>query len=307
MKKTVKVFVGILFLSTSIAYAATTIFSDVAADHWASESIDWVNSTGLMKGPGDKPGLFEPGEPVNRAQLATAMQRFYSFLHGDVVTMERKLTQMEKRIEDLEEQLGIEPGSSVLHPLVDSRLTLAEALEDLSPVCPEKIKQRQVLVDVLYVSFDGKIHQGQIVVDKDLAPDVVAVFKVILEEKFPVESVIPVSRFAWSDDQSMDANNSSAFNYRHIAGSPNLSEHAKGWALDINPKLNPFIKGVNSEIVQPAGAVYDPSKPGTLTPDSPIVKKFEALGWEWGGTWETNSQGIPVKDYQHFEKTPVGV
>ncbi|MFH1245830.1 MAG: M15 family metallopeptidase [Candidatus Omnitrophota bacterium] len=42
------------------------------------------------------------------------------------------------------------------------------------------------------------------------------------------------------------------------------------------------------------------SKPGTLTPDGPIVETFLRLGWTWGGNGNT------LKDYQHFEKVPAG-
>ena len=96
-----------------------------------------------------------------------------------------------------------------------------------------------------------------------------------------------------SDDQSMLADNTSAFNYRTATGSKHLSMHAYGFAIDINPAQNPYIKG---NIVLPPGAVYDTAKPGTLGANSPIVKTFKRLGWTWGGDWKS------LKDYQHFEK-----
>ena len=71
--------------------------------------------------------------------------------------------------------------------------------------------------------------------------------------------------------------------------------HAYGYAIDINPVQNPYIKG---KAVFPPGAVYNTHKPGTLTYYSPIVKAFIRLGWTWGGNWNS------LKDYQHFEKEP---
>jgi len=71
--------------------------------------------------------------------------------------------------------------------------------------------------------------------------------------------------------------------------------HAYGYALDINPMQNPYIKG---KIVVPPGALYDINKPGTLISSSPVVKIFIRLGWTWGGNWKS------LKDYQHFEKIP---
>jgi peptidoglycan L-alanyl-D-glutamate endopeptidase CwlK len=125
------------------------------------------------------------------------------------------------------------------------------------------------------------------------------VFALALQEHFPIYSVIPVSdkRFRkdgrWDDELSMEANNTSAFNYREITGGGRLSNHAYGRAIDINTFQNPYIK---NGIVLPHGAKYDPSVAGTLTADHPIVRAFLQLGWVWGGNWTS------PKDYQHFEK-----
>ncbi|MFA5224842.1 MAG: M15 family metallopeptidase [Candidatus Omnitrophota bacterium] len=180
---------------------------------------------------------------------------------------------------------------------MDSNITLAEALRKFAP--PE-FKAKQRILDVLYYSFDGKVHKGQLVVDQRLLSDIRQVFQVALEDKFPINSVIPIShdRFhkngEWnSDGQSMLANNTSAFNYRKVTGGKKLSMHSYGFAVDINPLQNPYIKG---EIILPAGAIYDPAEPGTLTRDCPVVKAFISLGWTWGGDWRS------LKDYQHFEK-----
>jgi len=126
------------------------------------------------------------------------------------------------------------------------------------------------------------------------------VFDVALKEHFPIHSVIPISdkQFRkddrWDDDLSMEANNTSAFNYRFVTGSSHrLSEHAYGRSIDINPLQNPYIKG---DTILPKGAKYDPDVNGTLTTDHPIVLTFLRLGWEWGGNWTS------CRDYQHFEK-----
>ncbi|MDD5116584.1 MAG: M15 family metallopeptidase [Candidatus Omnitrophica bacterium] len=186
---------------------------------------------------------------------------------------------------------------TIENPIVDSNITLAEALRKYAP---DEIKERQRILDVLYYSFDGKVHRGQVVIEERLAGDLREVFQAALDTKFPIKSVIPISheRFyrdgEWnSDGQSMLLNNTSAFNYRKVTGGSKLSKHAYGFAIDINPVQNPYIKG---NIVLPEGAVYESSKPGTLTGDSPVVKVFKRLGWTWGGEWKT------LKDYQHFEK-----
>jgi hypothetical protein len=189
------------------------------------------------------------------------------------------------------------PAGSLENPIIDSNMSLSDALRKYAPF---EFKKRQRIIDLLYYSFDGKIHKGQLVIDERLIGDIREVFRVAFESKFPITSVIPIShdRFfkdgKWNeDDLSMLANNTSAFNYRLVTGGKSLSKHAYGFAIDINPVQNPYIK---ADIILPAGAVYDTSKPGTLGPDSPVVQTFLRLGWTWGGNWET------LKDYQHFEK-----
>lgn len=172
-------------------------------------------------------------------------------------------------------------------------MTLVKALAGLNPSCPPEIKDAQVLIDVLYYSTDGLIHQGQIVIDRRLADDVKTIFELALENYFPFASVIPISQFNWNDDDSMSVNNTSGFNYREVTGGGKLSNHAYGFAIDINPLTNPFIK---NDLTLPAAAVYNPKKPGALAADHIIVKTFLNLGWEWGGNWQS------LKDYQHFER-----
>lgn len=193
------------------------------------------------------------------------------------------------------------PRGTLKHPIIDSRMTELEAFEGLDPKCPEEIRKRQRLITVKYYSTDKQVHQGQLVIDKELKSDVEKVFALALKEQFPIYSVIPISdkRFRkgnrWDDDLSMEANNTSAFNYREVTGGGRLSNHAYGRAVDINTFLNPYIKG---NLILPHGATYDPKVAGTFTAESPVVREFLRLGWTWGGNWTS------PKDYQHFEKPP---
>lgn len=191
------------------------------------------------------------------------------------------------------------PTGTFKRPIIDSRMTDKEAFEGLDPKCPEDIRKSQKVIKLKYYSADGKIHQGQLVIDKELVKDIEKVFALALKEHFPIYSVIPISdqHFRkdghWDDELSMEANNTSAFNYREITGGGRLSNHAYGRAIDINTFLNPYIK---NGIVLPHGAKYDPSVAGTFTADHPIVQTFLHLGWTWGGNWTS------PRDYQHFEK-----
>jgi peptidoglycan LD-endopeptidase CwlK len=175
--------------------------------------------------------------------------------------------------------------------VIDSDYTMKEALEGIS--IPVNIVDNLRLVNVTYYSFDKRLHRGQLVIHKDLVDDIKEIFQVLRNKKFPVEKVIPIVKYKWSDEKSMRDNNTSAFNYRFIKGQDRLSNHATGRAIDINPFLNPQI---TDGVSYPSGAVYNPKVPGTISVNSLVAKEFKKRGWKWGGNWRT------TKDYQHFEK-----
>lgn len=170
-------------------------------------------------------------------------------------------------------------------------MTLAQALAG-SPAPPD-ILASQTLLSIPFIGFDDQTHLGELVVHRDLAIEVSEIFRQILLARFPIEQMIPVVTFAWSDDASMSAGNSSAFNFRVKVGKTQLSAHATGRAIDINPRQNPYING---DLVLPGGALYNPGAQGTLTPDCAAVRVFEKFGWTWGGRWTS------IRDYHHFEK-----
>ena len=175
--------------------------------------------------------------------------------------------------------------------IIDSNYTFEEIFSESQ--FPEKIRKNLKLVSVEYFSFDDKLHRGQILIHKNFANDIIEIFKVIKEKKFPVSKVIPINKYNWSDERSMNDNNTSAFNFRYIEGTSKLSSHAHGRAIDINPRLNPQFKDGK---YFPANTSYDINITGTIARNSFLVREFTKRGWKWGGLWRRN------KDYQHFEK-----
>lgn len=170
-------------------------------------------------------------------------------------------------------------------------MTLAQALEN-SPAPPD-ILANQTLLNIPFVDFEGQNQIGQLVLHRDLSSEVAELFRLLLVEGFPLGQMTPVAAFHWSDAASMEANNCSSFNYRVKVGKTELSAHATGRGLDINPRQNPYIRG---DLVLPSHAIYSPHAPGTLTGNSLAVQFLEGRGWTWGGRWNT------LKDYHHFEK-----
>lgn len=184
------------------------------------------------------------------------------------------------------------------------------------PQPPSTLVQCLVVKDIEYFDHQGILRKGKIVTNKDLANDLVAIFnaikvrnkKLLVQQQFPITSIIPVSdpRFNWSDDLSMNADNTSSYNYRLKTGGSGLSLHAVGRAVDVNTFCNPYIKNTgtgNPPIIEPKGAQYNPHDPCAISRATPngkfIINAFLSRGWKWGGDW-TNP-----KDYQHFEKPDI--
>jgi hypothetical protein len=176
--------------------------------------------------------------------------------------------------------------------ITDCNYTFEEAISGTK--APKHIINQLELITVKYYSMDGKIHQGQVLVNKKIAKDIIEIFNLMLEVKFPVYQVIPIVRYEWNDEKSMDANNTYCFCYRNIS----FSKHALGLAIDINPRQNPLIwkEGYKHKKNVPKGVVYNPEISGTFTQDNPVVLKFKSMGYKWGHEFRRNS------DTHHFEK-----
>jgi hypothetical protein len=176
--------------------------------------------------------------------------------------------------------------------IIDSAISFSEAIEGTT--APEQIVDSLALVDVLYYSFDGLRHQGQVIVNSALEDDIYEIFVLMEKLKFPVGRVIPSVAYLWDDHRSMADNNSSAFNFRVIEGTTKLSLHSFGRAVDINPVQNPVIYPNGG--IAPQDAKYSPSNAGTFSAKNQVVQEFIKRGWHWGGNFEQ------PKDYHHFEK-----
>ena len=161
------------------------------------------------------------------------------------------------------------------------------------PGCPVALSDLRYLT-VSYRGFDGADHQGELVVASSVAADVVDIFGELYGAGYPIASLRLVDDFGGSDDDSMAANNSSAFNCRPVTGGGGFSEHSYGTAIDLNPVQNPYLSG--SLVLPEQGRPYVDRQPapGVIEPGDAVVTAFADHGWTWGGTWSG-----PI-DYQHF-------
>ncbi|HEX6667014.1 MAG TPA: M15 family metallopeptidase [Solirubrobacterales bacterium] len=164
--------------------------------------------------------------------------------------------------------------------------------------CPVGFNRLRLL-RVRHWSFDGAVHRGRLVVHRDSARAMLAVMHRLYALHFPIRRMRLVDAYGADDHRSMDADNTSAFNCRVVAGTDRWSEHAYGRAIDLNPVENPYADS-DGYVSPPAGAPYaDRSRraPGLIHRNGPVVAAFAKAGWEWGGNWDW------PKDYQHFSAT----
>jgi hypothetical protein len=165
--------------------------------------------------------------------------------------------------------------------------------------CPVGLDELRLLT-VSHWGFDGDVHRGRLVVNRDAATAMLGAMRALFRLRYPIRQMRLVDAYGADDHRSMDADNTSAFNCRFVAGSGGVwSEHAYGRALDLNPLENPYVTE-SGYVSPPAGAPYaDRSRraQGLIHRDGPIVAAFAAAGWEWGGNcpWP--------RDYQHFSAT----
>lgn len=153
-------------------------------------------------------------------------------------------------------------------------------------------------LSVAHYTGHGGVAQGEIICNVAIAEDLLDIFKNLYEAQYPIESIRLIDEFDADDIKSMQANNTSCFNFRKIAGSTKLSKHARGLAIDINPLYNPWVKGtaVSPEEGRPYMDRTKTNIPYKIDENDLCYKEFVKHGFEWGGSWNS------LQDYQHFEK-----
>jgi hypothetical protein len=162
------------------------------------------------------------------------------------------------------------------------------------PGCPVSLDQLR-LVTLTYWGFDGHPHPGQLVVNSDSVTPMVRAFGSMYGARFPIRQMRLVEDFAGSDERSMTADNTSAFNCRLVTGTSTWSQHAYGRAVDVDPLENPEVNA--GQVDPPSGALWADrtrTDPGMIRRGDAAWQAFAAAGWTWGGDW------MSLKDYQHF-------
>lgn len=166
--------------------------------------------------------------------------------------------------------------------------------------CPIRREDLRYLL-CLHRDAEGVTHVGEMVVSRRIADTVLGILRKLYDARYPIERMRLIDYWEANDEQSMRANNSSAFNYRVVSHTNVVSRHGLGLAVDINPLYNPYHKRLKDgrEVVEPATG-----RPWLdRTRKSPYIirrgdlchRLFTEAGFVWGGDWKS------LKDYQHFE------
>ncbi|MFD2078938.1 LGFP repeat-containing protein [Actinopolymorpha cephalotaxi] len=159
------------------------------------------------------------------------------------------------------------------------------------PVPPSGLR----IMTVPFRSFNGDDHLGRIVLRADVVSAIRTVFRYAHANGWVIRKVYPVDKYRGSDEASMAADNTSAFNCRKVTGNPyKLSQHSYGNAIDLNTFENPYVTA--SQVYPPGSATYldrGNVRPGMIVRGDPVERTFRGLGWPWGARWA-------YPDYQHF-------
>jgi hypothetical protein len=166
------------------------------------------------------------------------------------------------------------------------------------PGCPVPVVDLR-LVTASYWDFAGDVREGPLVLHKRVANDVLWVFRQLFRARFPIHRIDLAPRpqpIDWNSTRNL----TSSFNCRAATGNPgSLSQHSYGWAVDINPLQNPYVR-LDGSVLRAAAKPYrdrSHDRPGMIHPGDVVVRSFAHIGWEWGGNWHT------LKDYMHFSLT----
>lgn len=196
---------------------------------------------------------------------------------------------------------GYESRTDPVSPEVRS---MVRAIGDWYPGCPVAFSGLRVLT-VTHWGWDGRQHDGRLIVNAKVAPRLERVFGKLHGLRFPIRHLTITAAYGKDSERPKDTDISGSFECRRAVPSPcdggdsgtNWSNHAYGLAVDINPVENPYVGCGQSR--DPAAQKYRDRRyhrKGMVT--RRVVAAFASEGFAWGGSWSGNT-----KDYMHFSVT----
>ena len=194
---------------------------------------------------------------------------------------------------------AFEAKISKITPQIKERMIEGNSWKKGCPVSLEELRYLRLK----HIDFNGEDQMGEMIVHQEVSAQVTKIFEELYNTGYPIHKMRLVSDYKGSDWQSIEADNTSAFNCRKATGSKKFSKHSYGKAIDINPIENPYVfrSGKSSHkaskpYLKRKRTDKSVSQMAMLLPEDAAVKIFKKFGWQWGGDWSS------VKDYQHFSK-----
>jgi hypothetical protein len=167
--------------------------------------------------------------------------------------------------------------------------------------CPVAVSGLRLLT-VRHWGWDGRAHDGQLVVNAGAARPLARVFGQLYGLHFPIRHMLLSDMYGPKSGRPANGDVTASFECRQAVPSPcvggrgtgSWSMHAYGLAVDVNPLENPYV-GCGQSRDPAAKPYFDRSRHrrGMVTPR--VIAAFRSAGWGWGGAWTGNT-----KDYMHF-------
>lgn len=240
--------------------------------------------------------------------------------YPDTASLEAKRDKAEKTPVCLENLDDIEAGTVLETDRIDlshasDYFTVNEINDDVLQCINGKsyVENEHIQLDelrylkLLHYNYSHKIQVGELIVNEKIAKDCREIFQELFSQQYEIASMCLIDKF-WtgdsvdSDTNSIENNNTSAFNYRVVPDTDRLSNHAAGFAIDVNPLQNPYVKynndGSFAKYYKDMEKYTDrkQKEKHMITHDDICYQIFAKHGFTWGGDWNNS------KDYQHFEK-----
>jgi D-alanyl-D-alanine carboxypeptidase len=197
--------------------------------------------------------------------------------------------------------VALQPYASSIQPLPAPLKSELRQRGFWKPGCPVPLYDLRLLTVTTW-GFDGRPHEGQLIVNESVAAPLRTVFRKLYRLKYPIRHMELSDMYGPRGGRPTDGDVTGSFHCRQAVPSPcsggsgtgSWSNHAYGLAIDLNPGENPYVGCGQSR--DPRRVRYmDRSRhlKGMVTPA--VIRAFASIGWEWGGSWSG-----ATKDYMHF-------
>jgi hypothetical protein len=144
------------------------------------------------------------------------------------------------------------------------------------------------LLRINYWGFDGYRYRGEMVLSTAIARRAAAALSDMYAGRYPIRRMYREDRFGWSkrlgganDYASMAADNTSAFNCRHVVNKPGVqSPHARGRAVDLNTWENPY-RSATGLVPDTWWASHSNPRYAWRSSSHPVVRIWRSHGFRW--------------------------